>query len=60
MNTEIYTVHAFTESVFGGNPAAVCPLDEWLPDALMKKIAAEFAVSETAFFVRNGDGFDIR
>lgn len=60
MQVEVFTIHAFTESVFGGNPAAVCPLDEWVPDELMQKIAAEFVVSETAFFVKSEDGFDIR
>jgi PhzF family phenazine biosynthesis protein len=56
----IYQVDAFTENVFAGNPAAVCPLDDWLPAETMQNIAAENNLSETAFFVRNGDHFDIR
>jgi PhzF family phenazine biosynthesis protein len=56
----IYIVDAFTSSLFGGNPAAVCPLDEWLPDYLMQKLAAENNLSETAFFVKEGKEFQIR
>ena len=57
-----YHVDAFTRRRFAGNPAAVCPLTSWLPDALMQAIAAENALSETAFFVprAGGDGFDLR
>jgi len=55
-----YQVDAFTDSLFGGNPAGVCPLDEWLPDETMQKIAMENNVSETAFFIKKGDGFHIR
>lgn len=51
MDLEIYQVAAFTDSQFGGNPAAVVPLSEWLDDSLMQKIAAENNLSETAFFV---------
>ncbi|MFP3339257.1 PhzF family phenazine biosynthesis isomerase, partial [Micrococcus sp. SIMBA_131] len=47
----IYQVDAFTSEVFGGNPAAVMPLDQWLPDNLMLSLAAENNLSETAFFV---------
>jgi len=47
----MYIVDAFTSQLFGGNPAAVCPLPEWLPDAVMQSIAAENNLSETAFFV---------
>ena len=50
----MHQVAAFTERAFGGNPAAVVPLDEWLDDALMQKIAAENNLSETAFFVPLG------
>lgn len=50
-----YQVDAFTSEVFGGNPAAVCPLDDWLSDDLMLKIAGENNLSETAFFVANSD-----
>ena len=48
----IYQVDAFTSKVFGGNPAAVCPLQEWISDNLMQKIAQENNLSETAFFVK--------
>ena len=48
---DLYQVDAFTSELFGGNPAAVCPLDAWLDDALMQKLAAENNLSETAFFV---------
>jgi predicted PhzF superfamily epimerase YddE/YHI9 len=47
----LYIVDAFTSRLFGGNPAAVCPLPEWLPDATMQSIASENNLSETAFFV---------
>ena len=56
----IYQVDAFTTSVFGGNPAAVCPLQEWLPDHTMQKLAAENNLSETAFFVKEGQEYNIR
>jgi len=56
MDLHIYQVAAFTAEVFGGNPAAVVPLDAWLDDALMQKIAAENNLSETAFFVPLADG----
>ena len=56
----IYQVDAFASRVFAGNPAAVCPLDKWLPDEVMQAIALENNLSETAFFVKNGDGFDLR
>lgn len=55
MEIPFYQVDAFTTRVFGGNPAAVCPLTEWLDDATMQNIAMENALSETAFFVREGD-----
>lgn len=53
-------VDAFTRRPFGGNPAAVIPLDAWLDDALLQQIAAEMALSETAFLVPEGDGFRLR
>ncbi len=56
----IYQVDAFTNEIFKGNPAAVCPLKEWISDDLMQSIAEENNLSETAFFVRNQDQFDIR
>lgn len=48
---KIYQIDAFTDEVFKGNPAAVCPLREWLPDGLMQQIAMENNLSETAFLV---------
>lgn len=60
MKLKIYQVDAFARHAFEGNPAAVCPLDAWLPDALMQSIAAENNLSETAFLVREGDRFAIR
>jgi len=56
----IYQVDAFASEVFAGNPAAVCPLEAWLPDAVMQSIAAENNLSETAFFVKQGEGYDLR
>ncbi len=56
----MYQVDAFTDRVFGGNPAAVCPLDEWLPDALMQQIAMENNLAETAFYVKSAERFAIR
>lgn len=60
MNLQIYQVDAFTKETFGGNPAAICPLESWLDADLMQKIALENNLSETAFFVKNGDAYDIR
>jgi PhzF family phenazine biosynthesis protein len=60
MQFAIYQVDAFTDRLFGGNPAAVCPLAAWLPDATMQAIAAENNLSETAFFVPRGDDYDLR
>jgi PhzF family phenazine biosynthesis protein len=61
MRFDIYQVAAFTSRPFGGNPAAVVPLDRWLDEALMQKIAAENNLSETAFFVPAGpDAWEIR
>ena len=56
----IYQVDAFTENVFEGNPAAICPLQEWLPEDLMQKIAMENNLAETAFIVPYEDAFHIR
>jgi PhzF family phenazine biosynthesis protein len=56
----IYQVDAFTSRIFGGNPAAVCPLESWLDDERLQSIAAENNLSETAFFVRSGAGYDLR
>ena len=60
METPIYIVDAFAERKFSGNPAAVCPLSEWLNDDLMQSIAFENNLSETAFFVKNGDVYELR
>jgi PhzF family phenazine biosynthesis protein len=60
MRLPLYQVDAFTDRVFGGNPAAVCPLDTWLPAATMQAIATENNLSETAFVVPDGDTFAIR
>lgn len=54
MQFEIFQVDAFSATPFGGNPAAVVPLETWLPDETLKRIAAENNLSETAYFVRNG------
>ena len=60
MKIPVFKLDAFTDRRFSGNPAAVCPLDEWLSDALLQDIAAENNLSETAFFTRENDGFHIR
>jgi PhzF family phenazine biosynthesis protein len=60
MKLTIYQIDAFAENVFEGNPAAICPLAEWLPDQLMQSIAEENNLSETAFFVPTERGFHIR
>jgi PhzF family phenazine biosynthesis protein len=60
MKFNLYQIDAFTDSVFGGNPACVVPLKEWLPDSLLLKIAKENAVAETAFFIDNGDKIMLR
>jgi len=60
MKLEIFQVDAFTNKPFGGNPAAVVPLDAWLLDETMLAIAAENNLAETAFFVKNGEQYDIR
>ncbi|HVX95689.1 MAG TPA: PhzF family phenazine biosynthesis protein [Polyangia bacterium] len=56
----LYQVDAFTNRAFTGNPAAVCPLEGAIPEALMQDIAAENNLSETAFFHRQGDAFSLR
>lgn len=56
----MYQVDAFTDRLFGGNPAAVVPLGEWPADDLMQSIAAENNLAETAFIVPEGDDFRIR
>jgi PhzF family phenazine biosynthesis protein len=56
----IYQIDAFTSELFHGNPAAVCPLEEWLPDPVMQSIAAENNLSETAFLVPRGQDWELR
>ena len=56
----IYQVDAFTDNLFSGNPAAVCPLDFWLSDDILQNIATENNLSETAFFKKRDDIFEIR
>jgi predicted PhzF superfamily epimerase YddE/YHI9 len=56
----IFIIDAFADRPLTGNPAAVVPLDAWLPDALMQAIAGELNLSETVFFVPEGGGFAIR
>ena len=60
MQIPLYQVDAFTSRLFSGNPAAVCPLEEWLPEATMQTIAAENNLAETAFFVPQRDGYLLR
>lgn len=60
MNIPYYIVNAFTTAAFTGNPAAVCPLDVWLPDHILQQIAAQHNLSETAFFVKDTTHFQIR
>ncbi len=60
MTLEFFQVDAFAHQPFEGNPAAVCPLKEWLPAEAMQKIALENNLSETAFYVQKDDGFELR
>ncbi len=60
MELTLYQADAFTKEVFGGNPAAICPLDYWLDDDLLQKIANENNLSETAFFVKEKHGYHLR
>ncbi|MDP4238472.1 MAG: PhzF family phenazine biosynthesis protein [Bacteroidota bacterium] len=60
MRQKIYQIDAFTDKIFRGNPAAVCPLEAWLPDELMQNIAKENNLAETAFYVPTGEEYLIR
>ena len=60
MELDIYQIDAFTDKVFRGNPAAVCPLEDWIDPAIMQSIAAENNLAETAFFVKKEDNYEIR
>ena len=60
MSLPFYQVDAFSSAAFGGNPAAVIPLKEWLPDATLQAIAVENNLAETAFFVPKGGDYHLR
>lgn len=60
MELTLYQIDTFTNQIFQGNAAAVCPLREWLSDEILLKIAAENNLSETAFYVSIAEGFHIR
>jgi len=60
MELNIYQVDAFTDKLFGGNPAAVIPLNEWLSDEQLQSIAAENNLSETAYYVPKGEAYELR
>ena len=60
MKLPIFQIDAFSDKVFMGNPACVVPLENWLQDEVLLKIAQENAVAETAFFVRRGKNFHLR
>ena len=60
MKIPIYQADAFTDALFGGNPAAVCPLQEWLSDELLQQIAVENNLSETAYLLKDGNNYHIR
>lgn len=60
MKAKVYIANAFSETKFGGNPAAVVPLDDWLPDPLMQQIAAQNNLAETAYIVPQGRDYGIR
>jgi PhzF family phenazine biosynthesis protein len=60
MRLDVYVINAFAESTFGGNPAAVVLLDQWLKDDLLQQIAAQHNLAETAFVIPQGDEFAIR
>src|SRR5688572_2439436 len=60
MKLRIYQADAFAEKLFRGNPAAVVPLTEWLPDDVLQNIAAENNLAETAYFIKNSSGYHLR
>lgn len=60
MSLPIFQVDAFSDELFKGNPAAVVPLQDWIPDDKMQHIAAENNLSETAFFAKEGEGYRLR
>jgi PhzF family phenazine biosynthesis protein len=60
MKQKLYRIDAFADKLFAGNPAAVCPLDKWLSNDLMKSIAIENNLSTTAFYIKEGNDYHIR
>ena len=60
MSQKLYQIDAFANEVFSGNPAAVCPLERWLSDDLLQKIAMENNLAETAFYVKEEDQYELR
>ena len=60
MKLPVYIADAFTDKLFGGNPAEVCPLEDWLPEKTMQSLAAENNLSETAFIIEEDDHYRIR
>ena len=60
MKQKIYQIDAFADKVFSGNPAAVCPLAQWLNDDILQQIAMENNLAETAFYVKQDDRYQIR
>lgn len=60
MHLRVFHVDAFTAKPFTGNPAAICPLAAWLDDGLLRAVAAENNLSETAYFVPHGEDYELR
>lgn len=60
MQLSIYQIDAFANQVFQGNPASVVPLDAWLPDETLQNIAIENNLSETAYFIQEGENYHLR
>ena len=60
MKLKIYQIDAFAGKPFEGNPAAIVPLEEWLPENIMQQIAQENNLAETAYYVPIDDGFHIK
>ncbi len=60
MSNIFYQIDAFSDELFSGNPAAVCPLDKWIPDNIMLQLAKENNLSDTVFFVPTAEGYQIR
>ncbi|TQI71131.1 PhzF family phenazine biosynthesis protein [Gramella sp. Hel_I_59] len=60
MEHKIFQIDAFADKVFSGNPAAVCPLDQWLSDDILQKIAMENNLAATAFFIKQNEEYEIR